>query len=178
MINHSPATFANCDFIGNAGEPVVGTNGHLFAISCRFTADTAKAVDLLDGFSVSAEGCTFEPGTSGNTVITSFTPSWIDVKIDFNKQMMAKRGFFFYNCTSKIPVGDALRNGFVYNSSFTKDPALGRKAVMVLDGKPLPLLNTPSEPVGRLLVGSTLPYPLVSEHVPTASGKLEKKKKK
>jgi hypothetical protein len=178
MINHSPATFANCDFIGNAGAPVIGTNGHLFVIGCRFTADTAKAIDLIDGFSVSAEGCTFDPGSSGSTVVTSFTPGWIDISIDFNKQMMAKRGFFFYNCTSRMPVGDAFQNGLVYNSIFTKEPVLSRKAVMVSGGKPMVLLNTPSEPVERLLVGSILPYPLVSEFTPSASSKPEKRKKK
>jgi len=178
MINHSPATFANCDFTNNAGDPVVGTNGHLFVIGCRFTADTAKAVDLIDGFSVSAEGSLFESGSSSNTVVTSFTPGWVDISIDFNKKMMAKRGFFFYNCTTKIPVGDAFRNGLVYNSIFAKDPALSRKAVMVNDGKPLVLLGTPSEPVERLLVGSTLPYSLVSEYTPSPSAKPEKRKKK
>ena len=178
MINHSPATFANCDFIGNAGSPVVGTNGHLFLIGCRFTADTTAAIDLIDAWSVSAEGCIFDPGSSGSTVVTNFSPGWVDMSTDSNKQMMGKRGFFFYNCTSRVAVGDAFRNGFVYNSIFTKDPALSRKAVMVSAGKAVALITTPSEPVPRLLSGSEFAHALVSEYTPPASAKPEKKKKK
>ena len=63
LTQNTTTTFANCDFVDNAGDPVVSSNQQVYFLSCRFEAGAADARSMLPSRS-SAEGCVFEAGAA------------------------------------------------------------------------------------------------------------------
>lgn len=174
FVNHSLAMFANCDFIDNAGAPSVVSNGSLFLISCDFTARSNKTVDFVDAMVVTAEGCTFERSGGVNTVMHSGKPAWISLDHPDNRRNYENRNVFYNNCTINVPVGN-LRNGVLFNNSFSQEKALNAKGVVVVAGVATTFLPGTSDPAPRLLRGSRLPS-LLSSGANAASINSKKKK--
>lgn len=159
--NHSLAMFAHCDFIDNAGAPVITSNGRLYLIGCQFSSANPAAIDFVDAYALTAEGCTFKRSGSAQTVLQSGKPAWIQLNHPDNHKTFANRNTYLTNCSVQVPVG-AVRNGVFFNSSFTADAALNAKGVVLVDGKPAVLLPGTPAPEGMLLRGSSLPTRLTS----------------
>jgi hypothetical protein len=174
LVNHSLAMFANCDFTDNAGAPMVVSNGSIFLISCDFTARGSKAVDFVDGVVVTAEGCTFERAAGSSAVMHAGKPTWITLEHPDNRRNYDNRNVFYNNCTVNVPVGD-LRNGVLFNSSFSNDKALNAKGVVVVAGVATTFLPGASDPSPRLLRGSRLPSLLSSGANATPASSKKKK---
>ena len=112
--NHSPMLFANCDLLDNAGNPMVAANGNVLFTNCRFTAGTVDPVDLVDGISVTLEGCTMVMGGAKRTVLTSGKPAWFDLRHPANAAAYANRRFFIVNSRIEgIPLGPVQQALFV-----------------------------------------------------------------
>jgi hypothetical protein len=159
--NHSLTMFANCDFIDNAGQPSVLSNGRLYLISCAFETSSAATFDFVDAYGLTAEGCTFKRSGQSQAVVQSGKPAWITFIHPDNVRTFENRNSYFTNCTVSVPVG-AIRNAVIFNSLFSLDQQLNAKGVFLLAGKALPWLSGQSDPEPMLLRGSVFPYRLTS----------------
>jgi len=132
-LKHNTTTsFANCDFIDNAGDPVVASDQLVYFLSCRFQAG-AGAQGLLPSQSC-AEGCVFEPGASTGAVVVK-EPS----------------RNHFYNCRVEMPIGQ-LNDGLLLNNQFAGHADLSQLAVSVLGGKPSVVASGSPQPGPQILV--------------------------
>jgi hypothetical protein len=171
MRSHYTATFANCDFINNAGHPVLNVQGQLYAVSCRFDDTDSGARDFVDGISINLEGCTFAKQGSSSVVITSDEPAWIDRTNPANNLTYLNHNSFFFNCRSTNVDLNLMMAGVVVNSSFPDRSDLSIRAAVVTNagssnsgGTVTQLVSGAASAVGpQLLVGAVLPPGLTSE---------------
>ena len=137
LTNCTTHLFANCDFIGNGGAPCIQSNRSVAFVSSRFQAGPGGG-GLLPRATI-AEGCTFQRGEASQATLLG-----------------APGTNHFANCTSVDmplgPVGDAL----LLNSTFARDPALSRQAVLVQKGTPTVLVPGQAHPRPQFLVGSSI----------------------
>ena len=132
LVNNTTASFANCDFFDNCGDPVVDSNFPVYFISCCFRSNDA-AKSLIPSQSI-AEGCTFESGISAETMLIK--------KPSRNH---------FYNCSVKMMVR-RLNDGLLLNNTFFGRPDLNQVGVQVFGGKATVLVPGASKPGPQLLV--------------------------
>lgn len=162
--NHSLTMFANCDFIDNNGAPTVCSGGRVYLLSCVFESNTAPAVDFIDSFALTAEGCKFSRSARSKTVLQSGTPVWILASAHpDNQRNFDARNCFLINCTFGVPIG-AVRNAAIFNSSFSFDPELNAKASFMISGKMSLIIPGTPKPNPKLLRGSKLPSLISSEY--------------
>lgn len=156
--NHSPMTFVNCDLINNAGHPVVGTDGFLYLIACRFNAGARNPVDLADSFSVTLEGCKLFRPAGSSTVLTSGTPE-IDLRHPYAFAAYTNRRFhLFNNYMPTISLGGLNAALLVNNSLGTVNPAPWSSRFAAFYYSSLGILDSGAAVPGtRLLNGSTFP---------------------
>lgn len=159
--NHSLTMFANCDFIDNAGQPSVLSNGRLYLVSCAFETANPATVDFVDAYALTAEGCTFKRTGAAQTVLQSGKPAWISLVHPDNAKAFQARNSYLTNCTVAVPVG-ALRNAVIFNSTFTYDRALNAKGLFLIAGTPMPWMAGQPEPQPMLLRGSLMSSRLTS----------------
>jgi hypothetical protein len=133
LVHNTTTTFANCDFIDNAGDPVVASDDWVYFLSCRFHGGP-DAKSLLPARSC-AEGCVFEPDAPATSTVVVKTP----------KQN------HFYNCRVEMPLGP-LKDGLLLNNQFDGQPDLSQLAVSVLDGQPSVIVPGPTQPGPQILV--------------------------
>ena len=136
MRNSYTTTFANCDFINNAGDPVISSGSKVIIVSSRLQAGRG-AKSLLPSRSI-VEGSIFEPAGANQCVVVK------------NGTMS-----HFYNCSSKLPIG-RLGNGMLSNNAFFADKAYSQLVVLVNNGRPETLIPGKSEPSPQMLFGSSL----------------------
>ena len=129
--NTTPA-FANCDFVGNAGNPVVASDGTVNFLSCLFQ-DNAGAKSLLPSETIS-EGCVFKPGTSPEAVVVK-NPAQNN----------------FYNCRVEMPLGP-LKEALFLNNQVKGRPALSQMAAQILKGVETILIPGETKPGPQFLV--------------------------
>ena len=132
LVHNTTPSFANCDFIDNAGNPVVASDELVYFVSCHFQAG-GGALSLLPSRSC-AEGCVFEPGTSSAAVIV--------------KDAVRNH---FYNCTAGMAVG-SLKDALLLNNEFAGQADLSQVGVYVSGGKPSVLAPGTSQPGPQILV--------------------------
>ena len=167
-VHHSPLTLANCDLINNGGHPVVNTDGALSLIACVFKAGIANPTDLVDAINVSVEGCHFDADGATTTKITAEPPNWISVNYgnpdDANTKSYFTRNVIYYNSSSNLPIGD-LRQGLLFNTTFTQNLQYSTRGAYVVNGTPTVIIpGAPvTSPTSQLLVGSQLPPAMTSE---------------
>ena len=171
LSNHSLTMFANCDFIDNNGAPTVSTGGRIYLLSCQFESNTATAVDFVDCYALTAEGCTFRRSETSMTVLQSGKPAWIPASAHpDNQRTFDARNSYLINCVFAVPVG-GLRNAVIFNSSFTFDKTLNARATIMIAGKTTSILPGVPEPQPKLLRGSQFPSLLSSGYQPPTSKK-------
>lgn len=129
--NNTPS-FANCDFISNAGDPVVDSDTPVNFLSCYFMSGN-KARSLLPSNSI-AEGCVFNSEPAATTVIVG-NPS--------RNQ--------FYNCRIEMPLG-TLKDALFLNNQVTGQSDLSQVAAQIVDGKVSVLVHGATSPGPQLLV--------------------------
>ena len=132
LVNNTSSSFANCDFIGNSGDPVIGSNLPTFLMSCHFEGGAGAQSDLPSRSC--AEGCVFEPGTAAGSVI---------VKKPVKNQ--------FYNCIATMPSG-ALNDGLLLNNQFSSQPEWNQVAAYLAGGKLTVLAPGTPHPGPQILV--------------------------
>jgi hypothetical protein len=155
---HSPMTFINCDLINNAGHPVVGTDGFLYFIACRFNAGARNPIDLVDSFSVTLEGCKASRPAGSTTMLTSGTPE-IDLSHPFALAHYTNRRFhLFNNFMPTMPLGGLNAALLVNNTLGTANPAPWSARFAAFYYSTLGILDSgASVPGTRLLNGSAFP---------------------
>ena len=135
FVNNFTPTFANCDFTGCGGDPLVDSELPVNFMSCHFASNTtAKA--LLPPQSV-AEGCSFESSPSSTTTVLG-TPIRND----------------FYNCSVDLPLGP-LKDGLFMNSRVADQQDLSQVMVQVVAGKHITLVKGAVAPCPQFLVTGT-----------------------
>lgn len=132
LMHNATASFANCDFIDNAGNPVVDSDDLVYFISCHFQTG-GGALSLLPSRSCT-EGCVFEPGTSVGAVIVK-DPSQNH----------------FYNCTARVPTGQ-LKDALLLNNEFAGQADLSQVAAYVRGGSLSVLVPGVPQPGPQILV--------------------------
>jgi len=132
LVNNTLSSFDNCDFIDNAGAPVVASNLLSYFISCRFEGGSGTQSYLPS--QSCAEGCVFTPGTSTRAVIV--------------KKPVRN---LFYNCRAEMPTGP-LNDALLLNNQFADRPDLSQVAVDVQGGKPSVLVPGTPQPGPQILV--------------------------
>ena len=137
LVHNTTPSFAKCDLIDNAGDPLVASDSTAYFISCRFQAG-AGAQSLLPSQSC-AEGCVFESGSlTGAVIVKKPAPN------RFSQN-------HFYNCRAKMPIGH-LDNGLLLNNLFANNPDLSQVASYVFGGKVSVLVPGMPQPGPQLLV--------------------------
>jgi hypothetical protein len=116
---HWPMYWINCDFVQNAGNPMVYNYGETFFISSRVSTNVPAATQqsFYDGYVGIFEGCLFTQTGSGTCyVIRPLDPGIAHAQnaLQYNYD---GRCTHFMNCTSFIPMGQWY-NGSSINCSF------------------------------------------------------------
>ena len=169
--NHSLTMFANCDFINNNGAPTVSAGGRIYLLSCQFESNTATAIDFIDCYALTAEGCTFRRSETSTTVLQSGKPVWIAATAHpDNQRTFDARNCYLTNCTIAVPIG-GVRNAVIFNSSFVFDKALNTKASIMIAGQSTAILPGVPDPQPKFLRGSQFPSILSSGHQPPPTSK-------
>lgn len=168
MRSHNSAIFANCDFINNNGHPVVNAQGQLYLVSCVFSDTNSGAADFVDGWAVSAEGCTFARSGASAVVISAANPTWVDLTNPANNSGYRNHNVFYFNCHSTNVPLNLMFAGMAVNSLFPDRADLSVKAVLVRnEGTVVTTLVPGAVSAGdikpQLLVGSTMPSGMTSE---------------
>lgn len=168
MRSHNTAIFANCDFINNAGHPVVNVQGQLYMVNCAFDDASSGAIDYVDGIAISLEGCTFKRQPGSNVVISAPNPTWIDLTNPANRTSYRNHNSYFFNCWStNVPI-QVFFAGIIANSWFPDRADLSVNAVLVSNegATVTPLVSGVVAPASirpQLMIGSRVPAALSSE---------------
>jgi hypothetical protein len=136
--NTDSMIFANVEFIGNAGDPVVADNLPTGFVNCRFDA-ASRATTLLDDHAL-CEGCTFSAGASA--------PSSIGRP---GAQLL-----LLNSRSVNMPLG-AQVGGILVNSSLPGGAAYSQSVVLVRSGVPQTLVPGTAHPNTQLLARSASP---------------------
>lgn len=130
--HNTTPSFANCDFISNAGDPVVDSDTPVNFLSCHFMSGKTARSLLPSGSN--AEGCKFSSEPNATTVIVG-NPS--------RNQ--------FYNCRIEMPLG-TLKDALFLNNQVTGQSDLSQVASQIVDGKVSVLVPGATSPGPQLLV--------------------------
>jgi len=135
LLHNTTTSFANCDFIDNAGNPVVASDDLVYFVSCHFQAG-GGALSLLPTKSC-AEGCVFEAGASTTAVVV--------------KDAVRNH---FYNCTAGLPVGP-LKDALLLNNEFSGNADMSQVGAYLSGGTLSVLAAGAPQPGPQILVTGT-----------------------
>lgn len=142
MTNNSSSVFANTEFAGNGGNPVISSNRPTYFINSYFRALKDNVAMLPED--ATCEGCVFQSDSAyGSTILAK--------RSSVESSVLGGSRVFLYNSKSvDMPLG-GVESAFIVNSILAKDAPITQIATIVDKGVVQVLVPGLPDPVGRSL---------------------------